>query len=340
MFANEFGQCLQAEVSLVQCAVLADGGCEVVGGRLVAGRPIVEVRAAHEHVEVQGAKAALQGVEGDVLRLGRRLSVHVPTEGRREVAAPAALQFAADEGFAGLRLQLLVDEPAKALADLPAWVTVHHVHHPVQRTARGVARLIRPAGDKRHVDATLAQTLGHVLQIGALLLAREPLDAIELVLHLHEHDTLATHGLARQLVGGHHAADGIVPVGVPGQEGRVHALQPHLMERALGTLAHNPLRKASPTPLGTDVGAGPHDGVQPDLFGQREEAVEFRKVDLREIIGRKGHLAFVPVPGHVGLHAVEARSTNLLQAVAPERFGRAEVVERAAQQEDVVPLYL
>ena len=52
MLVDELCQRLKAVVTLVQRAVLTDGSGKVVGGGLVTGCPVLEVRTAYEHIEV------------------------------------------------------------------------------------------------------------------------------------------------------------------------------------------------------------------------------------------------------------------------------------------------
>ena len=163
-------------------------------------------------------------------------------------------------------------------------------------------------GHQQFVDAALTQAVAQVGQVRLVVAV-----AAVLVLHLH-HDHVASAG---GLPGGDHGDQQVEPRVDKRQVAGIADPQAQV------AVAQDPAGEPAVLPLGADVGARPHNRIQPLLPGDVQEAAQV--ADAGEAGGLRGGL--VHVPGHVGLHRVAAHRDQAAQAVAPLLGVHAEVVD-------------
>ena len=91
VFFQHRSQRTDTVVAFVSCAIFANSGIAVVGSCHSTCRPVVEVSASRSHVEVDGTKATLQGIEQNVLRLHGSHAVEILAESSANVTIPSTL---------------------------------------------------------------------------------------------------------------------------------------------------------------------------------------------------------------------------------------------------------
>jgi len=177
------------------------------------------------------------------------------------------------------------------------------------------------AGEDGHVDARPPVVVRDVVEIVHPL--GHGRDEV-LVLVLDRHDVAATGDLQLGQAGQQLAEVLVVVVGIDG----VGASQVDVL------LGAQPGGEAAEVPLGADVGPRADDHVQPEvrrLLDELDDVVVAGEIPLPFV-------AFVTVPRHVRLDAVEPAGLRLGQAVAPQLAGHAEIVDGTADQPHPVPV--
>ena len=117
-------------------------------------------------------------------------------------------------------------------------------------------------------------------------------------------------------------------------------MQPDLISRLFRFLAHQPLGETASAPFRTDIRSGTQNHIKPEILGHLQERLQIPQVDLRIVPDGTGHIPLVPVPRDVGLHTIETRSLQFSEAIGPQRTGHPEIMERTAENENVLSFYL
>ena len=279
-------------------ARLADGGIVVVAGAvgLIAGAvgacPVAERGAAVHHIEAKGdvLHQHLPQAGHHVLGIARLM-------GAAPVVEPSAPELRAHQRRRGTQLL----QSAELAVDVRARAEVHRPQQVIEGVLLEVAAPVAlEEGDVG--PAHLAQHVTHGTDVGLVGAV-----AAELVLHLHHNDGAAT---------------GYLQVGkLPRQRGLelAHALHEVRVERAEADvlLFQQPPGQTAHLPLGTAVGPGTDDDVEPVLLAELDKGADVGLPLEAELVG----LRLVEVPEDVDAHGVHALRLDHADAVLPVLAG-------------------
>ena len=153
MFFQQFRQSTETAKTFIHRSIFTDGSGKVVGRRCLARSPVIEIGTTYRHIVTDTTKSSLKGIKRNVLCLHRCHTVLFPTQFSGYITIPTALKFPGNKRLARLGFQLLVNQTSEVLLYLPSGITVHHIHHPVQRTLGHIARFRSPTSNNRNIDA-------------------------------------------------------------------------------------------------------------------------------------------------------------------------------------------
>ena len=133
------------------------------------------------------------------------------------------------------------------------------------------------------------------------------------------------------------ASDGGVPVPAPCEIGWIIATEPFFPVKIRRALGQQPLWIAASIPFGADVRPGTKNHLQSELIGRhREPIMQVGHIKFGKVIrsARRGLLVIVPC--HVCFDGIEPGLFELVEAVGPKLPGASKIMERAAEDDQVV----
>ena len=248
---------------------------------------------------------------------------------------PASLQLRDESRRVGLGLTEGRHAVGAVGSGRKSHVIVVAVEHLRQFRVAAVPAFLRQAGEDRNVHPAFPYRLVQGFQQFLFPLA---VVVVVFVLNLNQDDALSAFRLAGNLFVDQFLAYRIVPVPAPAYVAVVRAPEPESVE-VLRTVFGQPSRIAAAGILGADERSRTHDGVEAELVLRHfQPSFQVAEVELSRLVGVQGHRPFVPVPRHVGFHGVESGFLDFPEAVSPQGFGTAEVMEGRAVDKQVLPV--